>query len=106
MRHRSAGGENLYNADEEISYNEKTLAMFAYLLDFDPTDVDLMLIDDAIVALRRMWRYSSDLRGSAEPTYTNNAIPRFFSKNNALLTGRLRTARWNCTLAKAAKNGE
>lgn len=105
MRHRSAGGENLYEADEEISYNEKTLAMFAYILDFDPTNFDLMPMDEAIVVLRSMWRFSSDLRGSAEPTYTNNAIPRFFSKNNALLTGRLRTARWNHTLAKAAKNG-
>lgn len=106
MRYRAAGGENLYDADEEIVYNEETLAIFAYILNFDPTNVDSMVIEDAVIALRGMWRYSSDLRSSLEPTYTNNAIPRFFSKQNALLTGRVRTANWNYTLAKAAKNGQ
>jgi len=77
MRHRIAGGENLYDADEEIEYNENQLAIFAYILDFDPTDVDSMNIESAVVKLRAMWKYSSDLRGAAEPTYTNNAIPRF-----------------------------
>lgn len=105
MRHRTTGGENLYDADEEINYNERTLAVFAYMLDFDPSNVESMPIADVVVALRGMWRYSSDLRSSAEPTYTNNAIPRFFSKTNAILTGRVRTANWYYALAKGTQNG-
>ncbi len=105
MRHRVAGGENLYDADEEIEYNEKQLAIFAYILDFDPIEIDSMDIESVVVKLRAMWRYSSDLRGSIEPTYTNNARPRFLAKMNASLTDRVRKANWNYTLAKAAKNG-
>ena len=104
MRHRIAGGGNLYDADEEVEYNEIQLAMFAYILDFDPTDVDSMSIEDVVIKLRAMWRYSSDTKSSGEPAYTDNAIPRFFSRVNASLTSRARRAKWNHTLAKAAKN--
>lgn len=105
MRHRRAGEENLYDAEKEMNYNEKQLAVFAYILNFDPTNVDSMNIEDAVTVLREMWTYSSDLRGSVEPTYSNNAIPRFFAKNNATLTNRIRRASWNYSLSKAAQNG-
>jgi hypothetical protein len=105
MRHRLAGEGNLYDADKEMQYNEKQLAVFAYILDFDPTDVDSMDIEDAVDALRKMWIYSSDIRGSVEPTYTNNALPRFLTKMNVTLKDRIRRASWNYSLSKAAKNG-
>jgi hypothetical protein len=105
MRHRLAGEGDLYDAEEEINYNEKQLAIFANILDLDPLDIDSMDIEVVVVRLRAMWKYSSDLRGSIEPTYTNNAIPRFLSKMNASLTDRARKANWNYALAKAAKNG-
>ena len=105
MRHRTAGGENLYSADEEIEYNEKQLAIFAYMLGHDPQDIDSMNIEEVVVELRSMWKYTSDIRSAGLPAYTANAIPRFFSKMNATLTDRARKANWNYTLAKAAKNG-
>ena len=104
MRHRIAGGGNLYDADEEVEYNEIQLAMFAYILDFDPTNVDLMSIEDAVIKLRAMWKYSNNTKSSFEPAYTDNAITRFFSRVNASLTGRVRKAKWNHALAKAVKN--
>ena len=104
MRHRIAGGGNLYDADEEVEYNEIQLAMFAYMLDFDPTNVDLMSIEDAVIKLRAMWKYANDTKSTVQPAYTDNAIIRFFSRVNASLTGRVRKAKWNHALAKGAKN--
>jgi hypothetical protein len=105
MRHRIAGGENLYSADEEIEYNEKQLAIFAYILGYDAQNIDSIDIEEVVVELRLMWKYTSDIRSAGLPEYTANAIPRFFSKMNATLTDRARKANWNYTLAKAAKNG-
>jgi hypothetical protein len=99
-----AGGGNLYDADEEVEYNKIQLAMFAYIFDFDPTDVDSMSMEDAVTKLRAMWKYTNDTKSSVEPAYTDNAIPRFFSMVNASLTSRLRKAKWNHALAGAAKN--
>jgi len=105
MRHRAATGENLYNAENQIHYNEKQLAVFAYMLDFDPDNIDLMDIEEVVTRLGSMWKYSSDIRGSGDPIYTTNAIPRFFAKMNATLKDRARRAAWNRSLAKAVKNG-
>jgi hypothetical protein len=105
MRHRIAGGENLYSAEEEVEYNEKQLAIFAYMLGYDPENVDSMSIADVVIELRSMWKYTSDIRSAGLPAYTANAIPRFFSKMNAELTDRARRANWNYQLAKAVRNG-
>ena len=105
MRHRTTAGENLYSAESQIHYNEKQLAVFAYMLDFDPNNVDLMDIEEVVARLGGMWKYSSDIRSGSEPTYTSNAMPRFFAKMNTALKDRARRAAWNRSLAKAAKNG-
>lgn len=106
MRHRVAGGENLYSADSEIEHNEAELAIFAYMLGYDPENVDSIVIAEVVSSLRSMWKYSSDIRSAGLPMYSANAIPRFFSKMNATLTDRFRKANWNYTLAKAVKNGQ
>jgi hypothetical protein len=106
MRHRVAGGENLYSADSEIEHNEAQLAVFAYMLGYDPEDVDSIVIAEVVSSLRSMWKYSSDIRSAGLPMYSANAIPRFFSKMNATLTDRVRKANWNYMLAKAVKNGQ
>jgi hypothetical protein len=105
MRHRTTAGENLYSAESQIHYNEKQLAVFAYMLDFDPKDLDLMDIEEVVARLGSMWKYSSDIRNGREPIYTSNAMPRFFAKMNTALKDRARRAAWNHSLAKAAKNG-
>jgi hypothetical protein len=106
VRSRVSGGENLYDADSDIAYYETELAVLSYILGYDPEDVESISIAQAVSDIRLMWRYSSDLRGSLEPTYTNNAIPRFLSKMNSRMTDRVRKANWNFTLARAVKNGQ
>lgn len=106
MRSRVSGGENLYDADNDIAYYEAELAVLSYILGYDPEDVESINIAQAVSDIRLMWRYSSDLRGSIEPTYTHNAIPRFLSKMNYIMTDRVRKAKWNFTLARAVKNGQ
>jgi len=106
MRSRVSGGENLYDADGDILYYETELAVLSYILGYDPENVESFNISKAVSDIRLMWRYSSDLRGSLEPTYTNNSIPRFLSKMNSRMTDRVRKANWNFTLARAAKNGQ
>ncbi len=106
MKTRTAGGENLYDAEEDALRNEQKLAMICYLTDQDPTNIDGMRIDYAAVKIRQMWKYSSDIRGSLDGAYSNNSIPRLLAKTNVKLTSIARESYWNYKLAKAAGNGQ
>lgn len=106
MRTRSSGGENLYNADDDITRNEAKLAVICYLTDQDPKDIDSMRIDYAAVKLRQLWAYSSDIRGSLDGAYSNNSVPRLLAKTNVKITNYAREAYWNYKLAKAVRDGQ
>lgn len=107
MKARNVGEENLYDADLDMEYHEQKLAVISYIVDFDPQDVESMRIDYAVVKLRKLWQYSSDLRGQVnDATYTSNKISRFLAKQNVKLTEGARYAYWNYCLARGAKNGQ
>ena len=107
MRTRSIGGGNLYNAELDMSYHEQKLAVISYLVGFDPSDIDSMRIDYAVVKLRKLWNYSSDLRGDVvSSTFSSNKIHTFLSKQNVVLTEGARYAYWNYCLARGVKNGQ
>lgn len=106
MRNRVAGGENLYDAEKDALRHAEKLAVICYLTEQDPTDIDGMRIDYAAVKIRKLWKYSSDIRGSLEGAYSNNSIPRFLAKINVKLTSVARESYWNYKLAKAAGNGQ
>ena len=106
MKTRAAGGDNLYDAEKDASRHAEKLAVICYLTDQDPTNIDGMRIDYAAVKIRQMWKYSSDIRGSLEGDYSNNAIPRLLAKTNVKLTSIARESYWNYKLAKAAENGQ
>ena len=106
MRTRASGGENLYNAEEDMVRNEQKLAMICYLTDQDPSDIESMRIDYASVKLRQLWKYSSDIRGSLDGAYSNNSVPRFLAKINVKMTNLAREAYWDYKMAKAVKDGQ
>jgi hypothetical protein len=103
MRHRSAGGENLYDADVEIKYNEKQLAVFAYMFNLNPNNIDSIDIEDIVSGIRNTWKYGAD--NSGKFGYSSNSISFFMAKKSTQLTDRARKAIWNYNLAKAAQNG-
>lgn len=106
MRTRGAGGENLYDAAEDVERAEQKLAMICYLVDHDPEDIDSLRIDYTSVKLRQLWRYSSDIRGSLEGAYSNNSVPRFLAKINVKMTNLARESYWDYKLAKAVRDGQ
>jgi hypothetical protein len=106
MRNRTSGGENLYDVEKDIVHNEQRLAVICFLTDQDANNIDSMRIDHAVVKLRQLWKYSSDIRGSLDGAYSNNSVPRFFAKLNVKLTNSAREAYWNYKLAKAVRDGQ
>jgi hypothetical protein len=106
MKTRTAGGENLYDAEEDALRNEQKLAVICFLTDQDPNDIESMRIDYAAVKIRQLWKYASDIRGGLNGEYSNNSIPRFLAKTNVQLTNSAREAYWNYKLAKAVQNGQ
>lgn len=106
MKTRNISEENLYDPEADMSYHEQKLAVISYIVGFDPEDVDSMRIDYAVVKLRKLWQYSSDLRGeTAGATYSSNKISTFLAKQNVIVTESARYAYWNYCLARGVKNG-
>jgi hypothetical protein len=107
MKTRNIGEENLYDAEADMLYHEQKLAVISYLVGFDPSDIDSMRIDYAVVKLRKLWNYSSDVRGDITgATFSSNKIHTFLSKQNVVLTEGARYAYWNYCLARGVKNGQ
>jgi len=107
MKTRNIGEENLYDAEADMLYHEQKLAVISYIVGFDPQEVDSMRIDYAVVKLRKLWQYATDLRGQGgDATYGSNKIHTFLSKQNVSLTEGARYAYWNYCLARGVKNGQ